>query len=300
MQNKQNTNNHLIINLINTLNHSFVIHNVAQYFDNIYDLLTLFLINKSMKGHMNIMFYPLLHTIIENNLKHIIEKKLKLSFYEFKNGILKKLGLVLSGSTMLLSICGNKWAHHKNTLSNFNINSNKINKNIIKKLFNDREFTNIKNNINFNLYINTEKATPKNYKLSDILHRYFIFYDYTFPKDDKIFKFFTVIYLKYLKMYFSNVQNINNQIITNYEEILQNYYLQNRFKIDLIIKCFDFIYTNIKQLEDFHNVYYHIFNNCSKPLFTNGQGNLILKLYYSLILNYYLKQIQLFCLQYYK
>jgi hypothetical protein len=224
------------------------------------------------------MFYPLLHTIIENNLKKIIEKKLKISFYDFKYGILKKLGLVLSGSTMLLSICGNKWAHHKNILSTFNINSNnKINRNLIKELFYDREFTKIKNNINFNLYINTEKLIPINYKLSNILHSNFIYYDYTFPLDDKVFKFFTNIYIKYLKMYFDNEQNKNKQIITEYEEILQNYNVEN--KLDLIIKCFDFIYTNIKQLEDFHALYYNIFNNCSEPLFTNGQGNLILKLY---------------------
>ena len=150
MQNKQNTNNCLIINLINTLNHSFVIHNVAQYFDNIYDLLTLFLINKSMKVHLEKMFYPLLQTIIENNLKIIINDKLNLTYTDFKIGILNKLGLVLSGSTMLLSICGNKWAHNNNTFNIFDKMIKQCNVKINQKIYDHEKTRSNKQNFDIN------------------------------------------------------------------------------------------------------------------------------------------------------
>jgi hypothetical protein len=113
--------------------------------------------------------------------------------------------------------------------------------------------------------------------LSNVLKAQSILYDYDFPNDDNLINYFKYTYIKYLTIVFSN---FNNNLIKEYHEIL-NIYRISQIKIDLIINCFDFIYTNFKILETFHTEYYTQLHNsdiCSY-LFTEGNGLLILKLY---------------------
>jgi hypothetical protein len=258
----------------NIIDNIFVIESVATYFDNIYDLLTLFYINSSTKKHFKLMFHPLLKLIIKNNLDKILKIKLNLSFNKFENEILKKLGLTLSGSTMLLAICGKEWGHHNNIFTKYNHLISFSNIELNRRIYHTYS-PNTKYNINFNLYVNTSLLQTN--KLSNVLKAQSILYDYDFPNDDILINYFEYTYIKYLTMFFSNN---NNNLIKEYHEIL-NIYRISQIKIDLIINCFDFIYLNFKILETFHTEYYTQLHNselCSS-LFTEGNGLLILKLY---------------------
>ena len=96
---------------------------------------TFFHINKSIHNYFNILFYPLLQSLIKFNLKVIINDNMSILFDDFENLLMKKLGLILSGSAMLNAICGENWAYHKSNFIKHNqiVTNQKINKSIYKK-----------------------------------------------------------------------------------------------------------------------------------------------------------------------
>ena len=233
------TNLKHIISFLEIIDDISILEEVSKYFSNIYDLLSLFYVNKTVLKHFNLMFYPLLETIIKNNLGHILTRKLNISYIDFEYNILKKLGLVLSGSSMLLAICGKNWAHNNN---NFNDTNNKMMKKqnvlINRRVYFSTQTLRKRHNLNFNLYV----KTPINnsvHSLSEILMNHSIEYNYTFPNDMDIIGFFLTTYLQYLRLYFSNT--LNQYLINEYVVILRtyNYLRTNDEKLVFVKKCFE-------------------------------------------------------------
>ena len=279
---KQKLKRTLVLSILDNIG---IISEISKYFNSIYDLVSFFHLNKIIHNYFNILFFPLLQSLIKLNLKVIINDKLSILFDDFENLLMKKLGLILSGSAMLYAICGKNWAFHKSNFINHNqiLTNQKINKSIYKK-------HKCKKLFNLNLFVNTSFIQQKNYKLSEILQKLNIEYDYEFPRDNKIVFFITKTYKKLLRsipIHLLNIQNKKNETFynllnTEYLIIIDEFMTDiNRNKMKLVKNFFDFIFMWLPELEEFNEIFYKQFD--VKPLcpdfIRKKDGFLVLKLY---------------------
>jgi len=92
---------------------------ICKYLNSIYDLVKIITLNKQTIDLKKTFKKCLTEYIMKPNLSTLLKEMLYISFDDFTNCLLKKYGLVLSGSTILWSICGPYWAHN-NKLYNSN------------------------------------------------------------------------------------------------------------------------------------------------------------------------------------
>jgi hypothetical protein len=178
--------------LTTLIERNICVFEILSYFDSIFDYKSLILTNKSIMYLIN-KNKRLIRLISEGNLNLLINHQLNLSYIDFKNKFLLPFGLVLSGSTMLYSICGKNWGFHKT-----NNNSNLVP--LYENVFSEEQIKFIHdNNINktpddYDLYINTseELTIPtrhlicNNFSITDELEKNFQFHlDYTFPSAEE-------------------------------------------------------------------------------------------------------------------
>jgi len=277
--NKKKSKRALLLSILDNIG---IISEIAKYFNSIYDLVSFFHLNKIIHNYFNILFFPLLQSLIQFNLKVIINDNLSILFDDFENLLMKKLGLILSGSAMLNAICGENWAYHNSNFIKQNqiLTKQKINKSIYKK-------HKCKKLFDLNLFVNTSLIQQNNYKLSEILQILNIEYDYEFPRDDKVVNFVKT-YKKYLRSI--HLLNIQNKKDENFYYLLNKEYLKiideymtdiNPNKMKLVKNFFDFIFKWLKELEEFNELFYKQFNGIRLlPYFIREKnGHLVLKLY---------------------
>ena len=96
-----------------------IIFHICKYLNSIYDLVKIITLNKQTIDLNKSFITILIKYIMKPNLSTLFKEKLNFSFDDFTKTLLKKYGLVLSGSTILWSICGPYWAHN-NKLYNSN------------------------------------------------------------------------------------------------------------------------------------------------------------------------------------
>ena len=92
---------------------------ICKYLNSIYDLVKIITLNKQTIDLKKDFKTILTEYIMKPNLSTLFKEKLNFSFDDFTVSLLKKYGLVLSGSSILWSICGPYWAHN-NKLYNSN------------------------------------------------------------------------------------------------------------------------------------------------------------------------------------
>jgi len=212
----------------------------------------------------------LLRQISEGNLNILMKNQLNLSYDSFKKTVLLQYGLVLSGSTMLYSICGKNWGFHK-TSNNINLIPS------YENVFSEHQIKFINdNNINkspddYDLYINTSKELiiPRelisiDFSITNELENKFQFYlDYSIDAvDDQIH--FLVVHIQNLsniELSKSMLSNICGKKITDIGNIIIYKNMSNLKRIFDVMYNYRFeIMNTYSLLHDVNNEYYNKIN----------------------------------------
>ena len=173
----------------------YLLIDICEYFDSVYDLVRLITLNNTTLELKNKFSKLLTECIMKRNLSILFEKHLKMSFDKFIKNIIQKFGLVLSGSSILWSICGQFWGRQKNLGIKYtdgyeNFDSHK---DIITSFPND-----------FDLYINTDKDSTNNFKKN---------FNFLKEMSKMGFKLLCSTNNKELKRFLRSLQNLVSKVI---------------------------------------------------------------------------------------
>lgn len=241
-----------------------------ECFDNIYDLFSITMTCKSIYKILTAKKY--LHLIVSNNLEKLTKDQLNLSLKSFKEDILRKLGLVLSGSTMLYSICSNKWGFHNNSLEKYENIFTKDNLNSLYNLSSNK----LRQPDDYDLYIDPSVTTTNKidmFEITNYLESYNIYLNYDFPDADE-----DIHYL------ITHIRNLKDKELTAkvlYEITGKNIdpmdNMEYEYSITFLKKIFNSMYRHknailntYSELHDVNNQYYIKINVmrliCKNPL----------------------------------
>ena len=260
------------------IEHDICVMEIISYFDCIFDFKLLLLTNKT---NMNLLLKNkrLIRVISEGNLNRLMNDQIDMSYHDFKMKFLLPFELVLSGSTMLYSICGKNWGFHT---------TNKINENLLpdyEKTFSDEQVNFVRNNkINtepddYDLYINTSthyvdyyygirakfpRAYIDVFSITKELKKKEIFIDYKFPnaQDDIHYLIVHIQNLHDKELSLSMLSSLFNITIDDAYELPDN---ENT--MEFLERIFDVMYnyrfdllTSYSDLHDINHEYYNKIN----------------------------------------
>ena len=264
--------------LSSIIEHDICVMEIISYFDCIFDFKLLLLTNKT---NMDLLLKNkrLIRLISEGNLNTLMNNQLNISYNDFKMEFLLPFELVLSGSTMLYSICGKNWGFHT---------TNKINENLLpdyEQTFSDEQLKFVrKNKINtepddYDLYINTSISLVENYydlrakfhraymdvfSITKELKKKMIFIDYKFPNAEDDIHYLIV-----------HIQNLHNKELTlNMLSSLFNKTIDDAYELpdnentmEFLERIFDVMYNyrfdllaTYSDLQDINCEYYNKIN----------------------------------------
>ena len=241
-------------NLMSIITSKINLTEFITYFDNIFDLFSITITCKDIYAILTNRKY--LHLLATNNLNKLTNLHLDLSIEKFKINILKQLGLVLSGSTMLYSICGNNWGFHDNSIAEY------------ENVFTENQLLEMKNSPNFNslpddydLYIDPESIDllPNNFNLIEYLKTQNIHLNYSFPECDEDIHYLIIHIRNFADFQLTKVMlsEITGMDVNADDQIHYQY------NIEFLSKIFNSMFRHRKsilktysQLHDVNNEYY--------------------------------------------
>ena len=255
--------------LLVLIEHNICVEEILSYFDSIFDYKSLILSNKIIMYYIN-RNKRLLRQISEGNLNILMKNQINLSYDNFKRTFLLPYGLVLSGSTMLYSICGKNWGFHKTSDNNSLIPS-------YENVFTETQLKFVNDyNINkspddYDLYINTSKefVIPRelisnDFSITNELENNFQFYlDYSIDAvDDQIH--FLIVHIQNLtdiELSKLMLSNICGKKINDIGDIIIYKNMSNLKRIFDVMYNYRFeIMNTYSILHDVNNEYYNKIN----------------------------------------
>lgn len=258
------------------IEHDFIFMEILSYFDCIYDFKLLLLTSKT---NLNLLLENkrFIRVICEGNLNRLMTNQLNMSYKDFKMKLLSPFQLVLSGSTMLYSICGEKWGFYS---------TNKPDENLLpdyENTFSDEQLKFVRdNNIHmepddYDLYINTspdlvdyyyslDAKLPRTlidaFSITKELKKMNIFIDYKFPPEEDIH--YLIVHIQNLQDKQLSLKMLSTICKVNLSDV---YDVTDDNSMEFLEQIFDVMYnyrfellSTYSDLQDINNEYYNKIN----------------------------------------